>query len=349
MGVNGLWELVAPATEYRDLTALALEGMGLLSSPTTLYRVGVDASLWFCQIQAAMGKGGPRNWQKGKNAELRTLFFRLANLFNKPLAIVFVGDGPDRPGNKRDTNVGKKSHWLTTDMKNLVVAFGFDWIDAPAEAEAELASMSQAGLIDAVLSDDGDTLMFGAVAVIRKSRCSFSRKEDGDVVAIYRASSILDNPAVQMTRGGLVLLAVLAGGDYNKGLYNCGFKIAHGLARYGLGDALLACVTNSVDDVSLRAALSKWRQELLRLLRSDPHGYIGQRCVSLAAAVPEDFPVPSIVCAYARPLTTSPDNFDLAEICSLCKTHFSWDEEELHKRMRKLVWPGAVLRLFTDA
>lgn len=200
-------------------------------------------------------KGGS-HWQKGKNPELRTLVFRLSNLYTKPFAVVFVGDGPERPGNKRDINVGKKSHWLTTDMKDLVVAFGFDWIEvstpspwsnhgsssndtdtcalqAPAEAEAELASMSQAGLIDAVLSDDGDTLMFGAVAVIRKCvshvlivaldidrpYSSSSRKEDGDVVAIYRTSAIQENPAVQMTRGGMVLLAVLAGGDYHKVCY----------------------------------------------------------------------------------------------------------------------------------
>ncbi|RDX50900.1 PIN domain-like protein, partial [Lentinus brumalis] len=362
MGVKGLWELVAAAAEHKDLTALAVEGMRPTSGPTMLYRVGVDA------------RYGGSHWQKGKNPELRTLVFRLSNLYTKPFAVVFVGDGPERPGNKRDINVGKKSHWLTTDMKDLVVAFGFDWIEAPAEAEAELASMSQAGLIDAVLSDDGDTLMFGAVAVIRKCvshvlivaldidrpYSSSSRKEDGDVVAIYRASAIQENPAVQMTRGGMVLLAVLAGGDYHKvcyGLFKCGAKIAHGLTRYGLGDALLACVANSADDQSFRVALSAWRLELVYLLRVDPRGFIGQRCISLAASVPEDFPNPAVVRAYARPLTTSPDNitlddsfgrimkFDLAEIAALCKKHFSWDEEELRKRMRTLVWPGAVLRL----
>ncbi|KAI0691164.1 PIN domain-like protein [Cerioporus squamosus] len=358
MGIKGLWELVAPVAEHRDLTALALDGMRPSSGPTRLYRVGVDASLWFWQIQASFLTKGTR---RGKNPELRTLLFRLANLYTKPLAVVFVGDGPARPDIKRNTNVGKKAHWLTVDMKDLVSAFGFEYLEAPAEAEAELASMCQAGLIDAVMTDDGDTLMFGAETVIRKPWSSSSRKEDGDVVTIYRASAIQENPAVQMTRNSMVLLAVLAGGDYDDGLHNCGARIAYGLARYGLGDALVACVTNSVDDESLRVALSTWRQELLRLLRADPDGYIGKRCASLAATVPEAFPDPAVIRAYVRPLTTSPDNialddefgramkFDLARLQHLCKNHFSWDEAELRKRMRALVWPGTVLRLFAEA
>lgn len=39
---------------------------------------------------------------------------------------------------------------------------------APGEAEAELAYLNRAGIIDGVLSDDVDTFLFGAVTVIRK-------------------------------------------------------------------------------------------------------------------------------------------------------------------------------------
>lgn len=40
---------------------------------------------------------------------------------------------------------------------------------APAEAEAELAYLNRIGMIDAVLSDDVDNFLFGAMTVIRKS------------------------------------------------------------------------------------------------------------------------------------------------------------------------------------
>ena len=43
------------------------------------------------------------------------------------------------------------------------------FLQAPGEAEAELAYMNSVGQIDAVLSDDADTFLFGATMVVRKS------------------------------------------------------------------------------------------------------------------------------------------------------------------------------------
>lgn len=42
------------------------------------------------------------------------------------------------------------------------------WGQAPGEAEAELAYMDSVALIDGVMTDDSDALMFGAQTVIRK-------------------------------------------------------------------------------------------------------------------------------------------------------------------------------------
>jgi hypothetical protein len=39
---------------------------------------------------------------------------------------------------------------------------------APGEADPELAYLNKAGMLDAVLSDDGDMFAFGATHVIRK-------------------------------------------------------------------------------------------------------------------------------------------------------------------------------------
>lgn len=41
-------------------------------------------------------------------------------------------------------------------------------LQAPGEAEAELAKMNQEGIISAVLTDDSDCVVFGAVAVLHK-------------------------------------------------------------------------------------------------------------------------------------------------------------------------------------
>lgn len=39
---------------------------------------------------------------------------------------------------------------------------------APGEAEAELAKLNAEGMIDAILTDDSDTLVFGGRCVIRR-------------------------------------------------------------------------------------------------------------------------------------------------------------------------------------
>lgn len=41
-------------------------------------------------------------------------------------------------------------------------------LQALGEAEAELAHLNHEGIIDAVLTDDGDALIFGAKVIIRK-------------------------------------------------------------------------------------------------------------------------------------------------------------------------------------
>jgi Holliday junction resolvase YEN1 len=44
-----------------------------------------------------------------------------------PLLPLFVFDGPKRPSVKRGKKVGGNAHWLTTGMKNIIAAFGFEW------------------------------------------------------------------------------------------------------------------------------------------------------------------------------------------------------------------------------
>ena len=71
-------------------------------------------------------------------------------------------------------------------MQEIIEAFGFEWrmvsrplldtycsahflaFQAPGEAEAELAYLNRIGVIDAIITDDVDTFLFGATMLIRK-------------------------------------------------------------------------------------------------------------------------------------------------------------------------------------
>lgn len=106
---------------------------------------------------------------------------------HSPFLPLFVFDGPKRPGVKRGKTINRAGHKLIPGMKQIVESFGFEWrmvsplpsashhsnhqalmIQAPAEAEAELAYLNRIGLLDGILSDDGDNFLFGATCVIRK-------------------------------------------------------------------------------------------------------------------------------------------------------------------------------------
>ncbi|GBE83358.1 hypothetical protein SCP_0504060 [Sparassis crispa] len=163
MGVNGLWELLKPAREETSLKLLALHD-GFEGRPGEwLYRLGIDTSIWFHQLQEQFAAGHANS---GENPELRSLFHRLARLLKLPVRPLFVFDGPGRPAHKRSRKV-IRMHWMVGNTQKLLDTFGYEW-RAPGEAEAELAKLNQLGIVDTVLTDDSDALIFGARTVIRK-------------------------------------------------------------------------------------------------------------------------------------------------------------------------------------
>ncbi len=74
---------------------------------------------------------------------------------------------------KRTVRVSKE---MTQDAKTLIKLMGMPIIEAPTEAEAQCAVMCRAGLVHAVVSEDMDTLTFGAPVFIRNMFQPESRK-----------------------------------------------------------------------------------------------------------------------------------------------------------------------------
>lgn len=141
-----------------------------------------------------------------------------------PFLPLFVFDGPKRPKIKRGKVVGGKEHWMVNSLRTILDAFGFECRTAPGEAEAELAFLNRIGVIDAVLSDDVDCFIFGAPTVIRnlsstlsaKAKKGSQTKEDGQHVNVYRLEDIKNHSDVGLSQGGLILIALLRGGDYDQ-------------------------------------------------------------------------------------------------------------------------------------
>lgn len=176
---------------------------------------------------------------------------------------------------------------------------------------------------------------------------------------VYASTAISSNSSIQLTRGGCILIGLLSGGDYHGGLHGCGHKLAHGLARAGLGDDLLNG-TQHLDEDDLPEFLDEWRERLRTELKTDAHGFLGRKCAKLSKEVPEDFPNPEVLRSYTHPITSESEGRkvdikwdkdpDLGKIAGLCELYFEWGVKDvIVKRFRTVLWPGAVLRLLRRA
>ncbi|KAJ7500181.1 PIN domain-like protein, partial [Mycena galericulata] len=308
-------------------------------------------SIWM--VQACMvhkNKTGTR-WQLGKNAELRTLFYKLLPFIGVCACVVFVFDGPERPDLKRGNKVPKKPHFLAEPFQEMITACGFHFYTARGEADAELAYLNKHRKIDVIFTTDIDVFIFGATHVIQSPK-----KEDYANVAVYTARTIEDKAA--LTQGGFLLLAVLCGGDYDEeGLSDCGITIAHGLARRGMGDSLFLAAQTLSDD-ALQVFLGHWRDTLCNELANDPASVLGRRHKVLSQNVPPSFPSINILKLYTSPITswsdggTGPDDTnwglgypDINMIAKICQENFTWgSQDRLPDKLHDLVMPVLCIR-----
>ena len=182
---------------------------------------------------------------------------------------------------------------------------------------------------------------------------------DGNHSTVYTSADILVHPSVQLTRGGLILIGLLSGGDYHPaGLPRCGPGIAHGLAKCGLGDELLEA-TQSLSRAELPEFLITWREALRNELHTNSRGHLVSKKPSLAKTVPDSFPDVDVLLSYTNPITSATDagarrthtpprwerEPDLAKIAYVCELHFEWGLKDIIiKRFRTVLWPSIVLR-----
>ncbi|KIV95179.1 hypothetical protein PV10_02860 [Exophiala mesophila] len=289
MGIPGILKEIGKG-ERVALAKLAIEHFEKSHRP---YRIAIDAAIWNFQHQAGQG---------GKNPALRTLFYRLLKLLALPIQPVFVYDGKNKPLTKRGKTVSKYGTCTSNETsKKLINAFRFPHHTAPGEAEAECAMLQRHGLVDAVMSQDVDAIMFGSAVTLR-NWSKEATKHNNTPTHI----SLLDAERIQSRSGldpaGMVLVALLAGGDYDEnGLPGFGPGIACEAARAGFGADLLELVRTN-DDVGL----AEWRERLEYELETNISGFFKTK--HKTAKVPSSFPDRRILSYYTNPAITAPQD-----------------------------------------
>lgn len=108
-------------------------------------------------------------------------------------------------------------------LKNL----GVKYLVAPYEADAELVYLERKGIIDAILSEDSDLLVFGAKCLLTKL------DQYGDCVEINRKdfTSCRDISLVGWSDAEFRCMAILSGCDYLPNISGMGLRTAYQLVR----------------------------------------------------------------------------------------------------------------------
>ncbi|KAG1781374.1 PIN domain-like protein, partial [Suillus placidus] len=296
------------------------------------------SSGWFEQCQ--QGKWHREHAQTGQNPALQTFLFRLARY---PLQLVFCYDGNQQPGIKRGHKVSLKEHWMVKPTQHILDAFNTEWIMAVGEAEAQLALMNRAGVIDAVMTDNSDIFVFGAQTVLRNSTFL------SDTIKIYTVNAIQEEVDRSLTGDAFITIAICCGGDYDKnGLPGCGCETALGLARCLDNDMLCSAMHSGNQDQSLQ----QWRSTTEYHLASDPTGKMGRSHPALTHSLPDSFPNPGIINLYVRPAVTllaelpklqPPAPPNLAQLAALIQQLLGWDSKKLLSTFHTTIWPVIIL------
>jgi holliday junction resolvase YEN1 len=261
-------------------------------------RVAVDISIWLFQLQAGRG---------GQNPELRTLFFRLVRLLALPVHPLFVYDGKHKPPFKRGKATSSRSYGSAPIIrlsKILIDLFKFPRHEAPGEAEAECARLQQAGVVDAVMSNDIDTLMFGSgLTVMNFSKEKSTGTAAATHVDCYTTETKFDvEENIKLSRAGMILFAMLSGGDYlPSGVTKCGPGLAGEIAMAGFGEHLFEIINGKEDEINIK--LAEWRERLQYELDMNESGYFQSK--HKAVRIPDTFPDPQILSFYAKPVVSS--------------------------------------------
>lgn len=216
-------------------------------------KIAIDAYNALYQFLAIIrGVGGEHlKDSRGRvTSHLSGLFYRNINLLELNMKLVYVFDGA--PPELKAVEIGRRrkqreeakrqyavaveagdmasarkyaeaSTSLRQDMvvesKQLLDAMGIPWVDAPSEGEAQAAVMAVEGTVDAVGSQDHDSLLFGAPLLARNITISGRRRLPSKNIFIDVEPETISLEetlkALEMTREQLIDFGILMGTDFN--------------------------------------------------------------------------------------------------------------------------------------
>jgi flap endonuclease-1 len=215
--------------------------------------VAIDAYNALYQFLAIIRQpdGTPLKDRSGRiTSHLSGLFYRTANLVEVGIKVAYVFDGV--PPALKEVEIKRRAKvkaealvkyetalkegkvekarsyaqmtsrlkdYMPDDSKRLLTELGVPWIQAPSEGEAQAAYLTMKGDADYCGSQDYDSLLFGATALVRNVTISGRRKIPRKQLYVEVVPEIMKLEHVlkelEITREQLIDVAILVGTDFN--------------------------------------------------------------------------------------------------------------------------------------
>lgn len=199
-------------------------------------------------------------------SHLSGILFRVSNFMEKGIKPVFVFDGKpaalkaETINGRRKIRTEASEKWkeaiergdeaeaykqarsssrvdttIIDTSKELLRLMGLPTIQAPGEGEAQAAYMVAKGEARYVVSQDYDTLLFGAPHLVRNLTVSGKRKIRGRQITVNPERLILGDvlDGLKLTREQLVEIGILVGTDFNPGVEGVGAKTGLKIVQRG--------------------------------------------------------------------------------------------------------------------
>ncbi|OPY38681.1 MAG: Flap endonuclease 1 [Methanoregula sp. PtaU1.Bin051] len=199
-------------------------------------------------------------------SHLSGILFRMATFLEKGIKPVFVFDGKPTELKQETLNERKKirtdagERWkealergdeeeaykqarassrvddaIIESSKELLRLLGIPVLQAPGEGEAQAAYMAARGDVRYVVSQDYDTLLFGAPVLVRNLTVSGKRKIRGRSITVVPERIVLSDvlAGLSISREQLVRIGILVGTDFNTGINGVGAKTGLKIVRSG--------------------------------------------------------------------------------------------------------------------
>ncbi len=211
---------------------------------------GYNTLYQFLAIIRGVDGGHLKDSQGRVTSHISGLFYRNINLLELGIKLVYVFDG--RPPDLKMEEIRRRSEQrreakdqylralqagdmvqarkyaeastvlrrdMVADAKELLDAMGIPWVDAPSEGEAQASTMAIEGTVNAVASQDHDSIVFGSPVLVRNVTISGKRRLPSKGIMInviperITLSSVLSSTG--LSRDQLVDFAILLGTDFN--------------------------------------------------------------------------------------------------------------------------------------